>query len=144
MNSLYLKKCGRTQKSADASSAVVYPGLHSNAASRSKPHATPYLDPKPSPNTLKTEPHPPHLLEQSKTSIPPAFKTSPSPAPQRNKSRKTPISRVRQPRRTQVQQKEILEEVMSGRFKQDPPSSASSDSGGEDCIVPPMEEDESK
>ncbi|XP_042871751.1 uridine-cytidine kinase-like 1 isoform X2 [Penaeus japonicus] len=37
----------------------------------------------------------------------------------------------------------VLEEVMSGRFKQDPPSSASSDSGGEDCIVPPMEEDES-
>ncbi|XP_069952306.1 uridine-cytidine kinase-like 1 isoform X2 [Cherax quadricarinatus] len=34
-------------------------------------------------------------------------------------------------------------EVMSGRFKQDPPSSASSDSGGEDIVVPQMEEDES-
>ncbi|XP_045625569.1 uridine-cytidine kinase-like 1 isoform X2 [Procambarus clarkii] len=32
---------------------------------------------------------------------------------------------------------------MSGRFNQDPPSSASSDSGGEDIVVPQMEDDES-
>ncbi|XP_071527607.1 uridine-cytidine kinase-like 1 isoform X4 [Panulirus ornatus] len=38
---------------------------------------------------------------------------------------------------------ENSEEVMSGRFKQDPPSSASSDSGGEDSSVPQMEDEES-
>ncbi|XP_042222765.1 uridine-cytidine kinase-like 1 [Homarus americanus] len=37
---------------------------------------------------------------------------------------------------------ENSQEVMSGRFKQDPPSSASSDSGGEDTLGRQMEDEE--